>query len=86
MFSLKQKVVSILVIFMFLNINLFAFANQADIAEQRSEVQQKINSLTRLERQETNKLNKNQQTLEKKEKDLQKSKAQLAAKKEDITV
>ena len=71
---------------MFLNINLFAFANQADIAEQRSEVQQKINSLTRLERQETNKLNKNQQTLEKKEKDLQKSKAQLAAKKEDITV
>ncbi len=84
-FSFKQKAFSILVLFMFLNINLFAFANQIDIAEQRSEVQQKINSLTRLERQETNKLNRNQQTLEKKEKDLQKTQAQLNAKKEDIS-
>lgn len=84
-FSLKQKVVSVFILFMFSGINLFAYANQEDIAEQRSEVQQKINSLVRLERQETNKLNRNQQQLEKKEKDLQKSKAQLESKKEDIS-
>lgn len=81
----KQKLLSILLVFMFFSMNTSVFATEMQQVEQkRTAIQQKINSLARLERQEANKLSRNQQKLEKKEKDLRQSQAKLNSKKEDI--
>lgn len=55
------------------------------VEQKRQVIKQKINSLIKLERQETNKLSRNQQKLEKNQIALQKSKKQFAQKQENIT-
>ena len=52
--------------------------------QKRIKIQQKINSLERLERQETNKLSKNQQKLEKNQRALQNSQSQFDKKQKNI--
>jgi murein DD-endopeptidase MepM/ murein hydrolase activator NlpD len=56
------------------------------VEQKRQVIQQKIKSLTKLERQETNKLSRNQQKLEKNQHALTVSKAQYSAKQDNITV
>ena len=85
-FFSNKKLISVLLVFVFLGMNTAIFAEDASqVAEKRSEIQQKINSLQRLERQEANKLSKNQQKLESKERALKQSQAQYASKQEDIS-
>lgn len=54
------------------------------VEKKRAQIRQKINSLSRLERQETNKLSKNQQKLERNQKELKNSQAQYEKKQKNI--
>ena len=64
----------------------YASTNQTKVEKQRAEIRQKINFLSKLERQESSKLNKNQQKLEKNQKALENSKKQYDKKQDRIDV
>ncbi len=91
MFLSFKKIISIFVIAgMFLLAADFSYAQNTTsqikkVEQKRQVIKQKINSLIKLERQETNKLSRNQQKLEKNQIALQKSKKQFAQKQENIT-
>ena len=83
---IKRVVVSLfLVLVMSFSLMLPVYAATSQTTEQkRIKIQQKINSLERLERQETNKLSKNQQKLEKNQRALQNSQSQFDKKQKNI--
>lgn len=79
-----------IIICVFIAIDTSAFAASKTqqikkVEQKRIEIRKKINSLTKLEKQETNKLNRNQQKLEKNQKALKHSKQQYTNKQENIT-
>lgn len=78
-------VVLCLAIFLLNSIGINCYADTANAEKQREQLQQKINTLSRLERKETNKLSKNQQKLEKNQKALQHSKDIYEKKQTNIT-
>ena len=83
---LKRVIVVLcLAIFLLNTIGLSCYANNTNTEKQREQLQQKINTLSRLERKETNKLSKNQQKLEKNQKALQRSKDIYDKKQANIT-
>ena len=90
-----QKRVSIIIAIIVASVMFFslseyncAFANAQQskkIEQKRTQLRQKISSLARLERQESNKLTKNQKKLEKNRLALKKSKAQFEDKQKNIS-
>ena len=87
MFLIKRVVVSLfLILVMSFSMSEPVFAASSQSAEQkRVQIRNKINSLERLERQESNKLSRNQQKLEKNQKALENSQAQLNKKQNNIS-
>ena len=78
----------IITISILVNTVCISYANNAQqirkVEQKRQVIKQKINSLRRLERQEANKLSRNQQKLERNQLALKKSKAQYDAKQKNI--
>ena len=86
---LNKKLISILVVAcLFFGISNFCYADNVmqrkRVEQKRVALKEKIKSLSILERQETNKLSRNQQKLEINKRALRNSKAQYAAKQENI--
>ena len=70
MINIKRAAVFILTAFMLTGMKDICFADTTNqqvkkVEQQRIQIRQKINNLNRMERNETNKLTKNQQKLEK---------------------
>ncbi len=83
MFSIKRVVVCLFALFvMFLNMPNTSYA--ADDQQKREEIRKQINKLNKLERQESNRLTRNQQKLEKNQKALQRSENQYNQKQKNI--
>ena len=91
MLLFNKKILSIFIILsMFICFGNITFAagekqQMKKVEQQRQELKQKINSLAKLERQEANKLSRNEQKLEKNQQALQRSKNQQAVKERNIT-
>lgn len=91
MFGKLRSFIAIFVILAtFLSVTNYAYATstvqQAKKVEQkRQQIRQKINSLSRLERQESNKLTKNQKQLERNQQALKKSQEQYTRKQKNIS-
>ncbi len=90
MLSLRKVVVSlffVFVIFFSMTMPVFSETNSTQdskVEEKREQIRKKIDNLERMERQENNKLNKNQQKLEKNQAALNKSQAQFNEKHRNI--
>ncbi len=88
--SVLKKIIALLIITISILVNTvcISYANNAQqirkVEQKRQVIKQKINSLRRLERQEANKLSRNQQKLERNQLALKKSKAQYDAKQKNI--
>ncbi len=83
MFSIKKVVVYLFLIFvMFVNVTATYAADET--LQKKEEIRKEINKLSRLERQESNKLTRNQQKLDKNQRALERSQNQYAQKQKDI--
>ena len=85
----KSVIYIILIFILSANVNMEAFADSnaskiKKMEQKRQLIKQKITSLTKMERQETNKLSKNQQKLEKNKKALEQSKKEYTSKQKNI--
>ncbi len=91
MFSgVKRNIIIVLILVLAVfNTNIAVAGTESQqikkVEQQRKVLHQKINSLTKLERQETNKLSRNQQKLEKNQQALKRSQNQYNAKQQTIT-
>ena len=88
MLNIKRMIAGIFIFAMIFVMADFSYAdnsNQAQKVEQkRLQIRNKINSLRKLERQETNKLTRNQQKLEKNQKTIKTSQEKLKSKQTNI--
>ena len=88
MFQVRRVlIVSFVVVAMFFNVVNYSFADTAQaqkVEQKRAELRKKINSLSRLERQESNKLSRNQQKLERNQRTLKTSQNQYEQKQKNI--
>lgn len=88
MYLMRRFVISLFIaVAMSFNVVNFACAETSQpqkVEQKRAELRQKINSLTRLERQESNKLSKNQQKLERNQRALKNSQSQYDKKQKNI--
>lgn len=89
MLSVKKILTVLLISLCFIVVNSIVFASEVSqiktVEKKRQAIIAKINSLEKLERQESNKLSRNQQKLEKNQKALEKSKKQFDKKQETIS-
>lgn len=88
MFQVRRVlIVSFVIVAMSFNVVNYSFADTAQaqkVEQKRAELRQKINSLSRLERQESNKLSRNQQKLERNQRTLKTSQNQYEQKQKNI--
>lgn len=88
MYLMRSFFISLFIaVAMSFNVVNFACAETSQpqkVEQKRAELRQKINSLTRLERQESNKLSKNQQKLERNQRALKNSQSQYDQKQKNI--